>query len=91
MPLNNLQDFFRVLSPDGTKGSIVGQNPTQRASLNSILTEHILNPSGVFYTFEEIDQAIERYIDANKEILIEWVEERNNLLKYFIKEQEVTK
>lgn len=62
MPLNNLQDFFRVLSPDGTKGSIVGQNPTQRASLNSILTEHILNPSGVFYTFEEIDQAIETHL-----------------------------
>ena len=33
----------------------------------------------------EIDQAIERYIDANKEIPIEWVEERNNLLRYFIK------
>lgn len=61
MAFNALKDFFRVMSPDGTS-TTVGKKPTDRSNLSEILKEYILNPNGLFYTFEDVSAEIQRHL-----------------------------
>ena len=36
---------------------------------------------------QAIEEAIERYVEAGKDIPFEWLKEKSNLIKYFIEEE----
>lgn len=61
MPFDKLEDFFKVMSPKGTSFDSSGEKPTERKNVTAILKESVLNPRGVYYSYESITKNIEKY------------------------------
>jgi len=56
--------------------------------------EYVKPPIGLAPAFtvyeprlQAIEEAIERYVEAGKDIPFEWLKEKSNLIKYFIEEE----
>jgi len=71
MAFNDIKDFYKSLSPEGTAGDVRGAKGTDKKSLNSTLADLLLSPGGTFYTYEEIRGEIEKYFNGADRIKIE--------------------
>ena len=57
MPFKDIADFYRTISPRSTSGN----TSTEKQDIQQILKKLILNPSGRFYSFDEIKKEIEEH------------------------------